>query len=77
MKFHWQGIVLSTETGILEIHGVHDSLDRETAFKELSECGIRITRLREATQLDLQIERLKKLKRNIILSKNKKEPHGE
>jgi ribosomal protein S11 len=71
IKFYWQGIVISQE-GILEIRGVHDSIDKSTAEKELSECGIRILEIREATSIDLQIERLKKLKRNIILSKNKK-----
>ena len=64
MRFFYIAVVTS-EKGILELRGVHESLDRTTAEKELSNCGLRIIEIKEATQIDDRLENLKKLRRNL------------
>lgn len=65
MRYFYIGVITS-DKGILELRGVHDSIDKTTAEKELSSCGLNVIELREATQIDDRLERLKKLRRNLI-----------
>jgi hypothetical protein len=61
MRFSYTGFVIREEA-IIELAGMHESKNEDTARRELIACGIQITDLRGATMADIKIERLKKLR---------------
>jgi hypothetical protein len=61
MKFSYTGFVIREEA-IVELSGIYESKNEDTARRELTACGIRITDLRGYSMADIKIERLKKLR---------------
>lgn len=73
MTFYYSSVVMEGNT-IIEINGLHDSLSINTATHELTNIGLKIINIREATDVDKKIAFLKK-SRNKYVKKTALPPH--